>query len=42
MKVEISETKRITVDKIIELYKANNRSSAEKPTQLYNTLINSL
>ncbi len=41
MKVEISETKNITVDKIIKLYKANNWSSAEKPTELYNALINS-
>jgi len=41
MKIIISETRDIKAEGIIELYKANNWSSAEKPTELYNALINS-
>ena len=41
MKVIISETRDIKSEEIIRLYKANNWSSAEKPTDLYNTLMNS-
>lgn len=41
MKIIISETREIKKEKIIRLYKANNWSSAEKPTDLYNALINS-
>ena len=41
MKITISETREIEAEKIIQLYKANNWSSAEKPTELYNALINS-
>jgi GNAT superfamily N-acetyltransferase len=41
MKVIISETRDIKSEEIIRLYKANNWSSAEKPTELYNALINS-
>ncbi len=41
MKVTISEIREIKAEKIIQLYKANKWSSAEKPTELYNALINS-
>jgi ribosomal protein S18 acetylase RimI-like enzyme len=41
MKVIISETRDIKSEEIIRLYKANSWSSAEKPTELYNALINS-
>ncbi|PKB18118.1 GNAT family N-acetyltransferase [Flavobacterium sp. 5] len=41
MNIIISETKDINIDDILILYKANNWSSAEKPTQLYNGLLNS-
>ena len=41
MKIIISETRDILAKDIIELYKANNWSSAEKPIELYNALINS-
>ncbi len=41
MKIIISETREIKPEKIIQLYKANKWSSAEKPTELYNALINS-
>lgn len=41
MKITISETREIKAEKIIQLYKANKWSSAEKPTELYNALINS-
>lgn len=37
----ISETRDIKMEEIIRLYKANNWSSAAKPTELYNALINS-
>jgi GNAT superfamily N-acetyltransferase len=41
MKVKISDTRDITLDKIIDLYQANKWSSADKPEQLYNALMNS-
>jgi len=41
MDIIISERRDIKADEIIELYKANNWSSAEKPTALYKALINS-
>jgi GNAT superfamily N-acetyltransferase len=41
MNITISETKDITIEDILVLYKANGWSSAEKPTQLYNGLLNS-
>ena len=41
MNVEIKETKEIHKDEIIELYKANKWSSAEKPDLLYQALTNS-
>jgi GNAT superfamily N-acetyltransferase len=41
MNIIISETRDINIDDILVLYKANNWSSAEKPTQLYNGLLNS-
>ncbi len=39
--IKISETKNIDKEQIIELYKANKWSSANKPVELYNALINS-
>ena len=41
MNITISETKDININDILILYKANNWSSADKPTQLYNGLLNS-
>ena len=41
LNIKISDTRDIAIEKIIELYKANEWSSAEKPNQLYNGLINS-
>lgn len=41
MKIEISETRTIAKEQIIELYKANKWSSADKPVELYNALMNS-
>jgi GNAT superfamily N-acetyltransferase len=41
MDIEIKETKEINKEKIIELYKANKWSSAEKPDLLYKALMNS-
>jgi len=41
MKITISETREITKGDIIRLYKANNWSSSEKATELFNALINS-
>lgn len=41
MKVRISETRAIKQDDIITLYKANEWSSANKPTELFNALLNS-
>src|SRR6476620_7004100 len=41
MTITISDRRDIKVEEIIELYKANKWSSANKPTELYNALINS-
>jgi len=41
MDIVIKETKEINKEKIIELYKVNKWSSAEKPDLLYKALINS-
>jgi GNAT superfamily N-acetyltransferase len=41
MIVTISETRVITLEAILDLYKANKWSSANKPNQLYNGLLNS-
>jgi len=41
MKIRISETREIEQKDIIALYKANNWSSVEKPTELFNALLNS-
>ena len=41
MDIEIKETKEINKDEIIELYKVNKWSSAEKPDLLYKALLNS-
>ncbi|MBC7912621.1 MAG: GNAT family N-acetyltransferase [Pyrinomonadaceae bacterium] len=39
--IEIKETKDIPLSAILELYKANHWSSAEKPAELYSALLNS-
>lgn len=41
MSIKISENKVVDIDQVIALYKANAWSSAEKPFELYNALINS-
>ena len=41
MDIVIKETKEINKEKIIELYKVNKWSSAEKPDLLYKALMNS-
>lgn len=41
MEITISETKNITTEQIVDLYKANKWSAAEKPNQLKNALLNS-
>ena len=41
MTIEIKDTKDVKQDDILEIYKANHWSSAEKPNQLFNALINS-
>ncbi|WP_281540968.1 GNAT family N-acetyltransferase [Maribacter aestuarii] len=41
MKIKISETKNINKEQIIELYRANKWSSANKPVELYNALMDS-
>jgi GNAT superfamily N-acetyltransferase len=41
MDIEIKETKEVNKDEIIELYRANKWSSAEKPDLLYKALMNS-
>jgi GNAT superfamily N-acetyltransferase len=41
MKITILETKEINIEDILVLYKANEWSSASKPTELYNGLLNS-
>ncbi|WP_200975177.1 GNAT family N-acetyltransferase [Echinicola sp. 20G] len=39
--IEIVETQGISVEQILELYEANQWSSAKKPTALYKALMNS-
>jgi len=41
MTIEIKETKDVKQEDIIEIYKANHWSSAEKPHQLFKALTNS-
>jgi len=41
MNFTISKTRNLNIDDILTLYKANEWSSAEKPKQLYNGLLNS-
>jgi len=41
MKIRLLETREIHIEQIIELYKANKWSSAEKPKELKNALLNS-
>lgn len=41
MEIVISETREIEIEQIIALYKANDWSSADKPNELYNALLNS-
>lgn len=41
MNIEIKETKDIKQSDVIEIYKANRWSSAEKPEQLFKALLNS-
>ena len=41
MNIKISETRNISIEQILELYKANGWSAAEKPTELRNGLLNS-
>ncbi len=40
-KIEYRETRDVSQDAILELYRANHWSSAEKPDQLYRALTNS-
>lgn len=41
MKIKLSEDRNIDKDKIVGLYRANKWSSAEKPNELYQALMNS-
>ena len=41
MQITISETRDIKIEDILSLYKANEWSSANKPNELYNGLLNS-
>ncbi len=41
MEIEIRETREIPRDQLMELYKSNHWSSAEKPDLLYKALMNS-
>lgn len=41
MQITILETREINIEDILVLYKANEWSSANKPNELYNALINS-
>ncbi len=41
MNFVIRETKDIDIEDIVEIYKANKWSSADKPHELYNALLNS-
>ena len=39
--IEYKETRNLSIDDILNLYKANKWSSSTKPNQLYNALMNS-
>ena len=39
--IEYKQTRNISIDDIVNLYNANNWSSAKKPNELYNALMNS-
>ena len=41
MRIKIKETKDIKQSEVIDIYRANNWSSAEKPDELFNALLNS-
>ena len=41
MDIEYSETRDIPLEKVLELYRANEWSAAEKPEALYKALVNS-
>ena len=41
VEIRLSETKEIDTEQIVELYRANQWSSAEKPAELKNALLNS-
>ena len=41
MEIQIKETRKIPEDQLLDLYKLNKWSSAEKPALLYKALINS-
>lgn len=41
MNIHIKETKDINQNEVIEIYKANKWSSAQKPDELFNALLNS-
>lgn len=41
MEITLTETKEINIEDILILYKANEWSSANKPNELYNALLNS-
>ena len=41
MEIEILDTRDIKLEQMIELYKANKWSAADKPNELFNALINS-
>ncbi|MFD2034981.1 GNAT family N-acetyltransferase [Belliella marina] len=41
MEINISDRRDIKIEDILELYRANKWSSADKPTELYNGLTNS-
>ena len=38
MKIVLSDKKDLKIEDIVELYKANSWSSADKPNELYNAL----
>ncbi|RED48213.1 GNAT family N-acetyltransferase [Seonamhaeicola aphaedonensis] len=41
MKIDVLETRELELEQVIELYKANEWSAAEKPNKLFKALINS-
>lgn len=41
MTITIKETKEVELEDVIQIYHANHWSSAQKPEQLYNALLNS-